>query len=390
MAAMKKLSFPFLGPRFEGQKVPEGFINDVHGWTFSRLEVEDAAKTGKLLTMDIDLAGNGSCSLSCGHCFRRTPEFRKEKRMDLAELRQHLQEAKSLGLRSVKLIGPGEPLEERGLLSFLRMLREMDITPLIFTKGHVLGNDLLSMRIHKMDVLALCAALKDLDVSILLGTTSFDQATEDGIVGRNGYHLKRQIALENLDLYGFNKFIPGQATRLAFVCTPITPANIDEMFEIYKFARKIHAQPILAPTMVAGRALDNLCQMVPSTEDLLELYVKINLLNLERGITSIEEIRSIGITAYAGAAPCNQVAVGMFLRGDGKVLRCPGDDISIQGDLREKSLTEIWENSENRRVYSGQFNNGCPPKEGRSFPARFFDMVMERLEEEVRKLGHTG
>jgi MoaA/NifB/PqqE/SkfB family radical SAM enzyme len=301
--------------------------------------------------------------------------------MDLAELTKHLREAKALGLKSVKLIGPGEPLEEKGLLDFLRMLRTMDITPLIFTKGHVLGDDARSMKLHGMDGRALSAALKDLSVSILLGTTSFDPTTEDAIVDREGYHAKRHKAIERLVEAGFNDFIPGQPTRLAFICAPVSPTNIDEAFAIYKLAREIHAQPILAPTMVAGKALDKLCEMVPDSEELLELYVKINLLNIELGITTPEEIISVGVTAYAGAAPCNQVSVGMFLRGDGKVLRCPGDDISIQGDLHEQSLKEIWDGSENRRVYVGQYNNGCPPKEGKSFPDGFFEKVMERLRE---------
>ncbi len=375
----KKLMFPEVKPVFTGLKVPAGFVNDVRGWTFGRLEVEDAAKNGKLLTMDIDMAGKGACSLRCGHCFRRTAEFKNEKRMDFAELTAHLREAKGLGLRSVKLIGPGEPLEDRGLLGFLRMLREMDITPLVFTKGHVLGDDDFSQGRHGMDGQALCAALKDLDTSILLGTTSFDPATEDAIVGRRSYHERRHMAIERICEAGFNAFTQNQPTRLAFVCTPVTPLNIDEAFAIYEFARAIHAQPILAPTMVAGRALDRLCDMIPSPEDLVELYVKINLFNIEHGITTLEEIGSVGITAYSGAAPCNQVAVGLFLRGDGKVLRCPGDDISIQGDLRERSLREIWEKSENRRIYAGQYNNGCPPKKDVSFPVGFFETVLERV-----------
>jgi MoaA/NifB/PqqE/SkfB family radical SAM enzyme len=381
MTKHKTLAFPDIKPKFKEGRVPAGFVNDIRGWTFSRLEVEDAARTGKLLTLDIDLAGKGTCSLRCGHCFRRTAAFKTEKRMDLAELMKHMREAKALGLKSVKLIGPGEPLEEKGLLDFIRSLCEMDIIPLIFTKGHILGDDSLSQGVHGMDGRALAKALKDLDVSILLGTTSFDPATEDATVGRVGYHARRHEAIKRLDEAGFNEFIPGQPTRLAFVCTPLSPANIDEAFAMYEFARTIHAQPILAPTMVAGRALGRLCEMVPDYEELLELYVKINLLTIELGITTPEEIVSVGITAYAGAAPCNQVAVGMFLRGDGKVLRCPGDDISIQGDLHEQSLTEIWAGSENRRIYAGQYNNGCPPKEGKSFPDGFFETVLGRLKD---------
>jgi hypothetical protein len=164
------------------------------------------------------------------------------------------------------------------------------------------------------------------------------------------------------------------------VSTPATPKNIGELFEQYVWARERNIQPVIAPTMISGGALNNLCSLVPDEDKMLELYLRINVWSIEHGVMTLEELREQGIAAYAGGAPCNQVAVGMFMRSDLKVLRCPGDDVSIQGDLREKSLTEIWEGSENRRVYSGQYNNGCPPKEGKSFPERFFAKVLEAVE----------
>jgi MoaA/NifB/PqqE/SkfB family radical SAM enzyme len=227
----------------------------------------------------------------------------------------------------------------------------------------------------------LCAQLKALDVSILLGTTSFDPTIESSFVGRDGYHARRDAAIRLLDEFGFNEFIPGQPTRLAFICTPITPMNVDEVFDIYVFARTHNIQPVFAPTMVAGRALGKLLGLIPDEEALLDLYVKINLWNIEHGRTTIEEIESTGVTAYAGGAPCNQVAVGMFIRGTGDVLRCPGNGASFQGNLDEKSLTEIWVKSENLNQFAGKYNCGCPAKEGISFPDNFFEKVMARLKE---------
>jgi len=377
---MKRIAFPDVPKRFKDPKVPAGFVNDVRGWSFSRKEVKEAAKAGRLLTMDVDMAGKGACSLRCGHCFRRTAEFGKEARIGLDELMGHIREAKALGLRSVKLIGPGEPLEDRGLLPFLRMLREMDIIPLIFTKGHVFGDDRLCAKLHGIDGRVLAEEVKRLGAGILLGATSFEPELEDATVGRQGYHATRNEAIIRLVEAGLNDFAPGEPTRLSFVCAPVTPRNIGEVYELYVWARERHIQPVMAPTMIAGKALGNLCGLVPDGNELVELYVRINLWAIEHGVMTLEELREQGIAAYAGAAPCNQVAVGMFLKGH-TVLRCPGDDISVQGDLREKSLTEIWEGSENRRLYSGQYNNGCPPKEGKSFPERFFEKVMKLVEE---------
>jgi hypothetical protein len=167
---MKKLIFPGVPKKFKDPQMPAGFVNDVRGWSFSRLEVEEAATGGKLLTLDINMAGRGACSRGCEHCFLRTKEFINGEHIDLAELTKQLSEAKALGLRTVKLIGPGEPLEDKGLLPFLRMLREMDIVPLIFTKGLILGNDEVCAKIHGMDGHQLAEELKRLGaVSLLSG-----------------------------------------------------------------------------------------------------------------------------------------------------------------------------------------------------------------------------
>ena len=121
---MKVLGFPKIEPKFKDRKVPAGFINNVRGWSFSKPEVEEAAKTGSLLTIDMDMAGKGVCSLRCGHCFRRTAQFHKEAKQDAVQLAAAIKEAKELGLRTVKIIGPGEPLEERTLLPFLNDLAD--------------------------------------------------------------------------------------------------------------------------------------------------------------------------------------------------------------------------------------------------------------------------
>ena len=392
---MKHIKYPLVEPIFSGM-MPEGFVNDVRGWSCTKREVADAAKEGKLLTMDIDMDGYGRCSLNCGHCFRRNKNFHKEKRMGREELFRHLSEAKKLGLKTVKLIGPGEPLEEPGLIGFLERLNEIGVTALIFTKGRVMGDDAACMEIHKredgsaMDGTELAAKLKELGVSILLGASSFDPETEDRTVGKAGYHAMRDEAILRLVEAGFNEFIPNQATRLAFICTPVTPANIDEVFGLYRWVRARHIQPIIAPTMIAGRALDNLKQLVPSRDNLLSAYTKINIWAIEHGVFTLEEFKEDGVTPYAGGAHCNQLAVGVFLRGDGKVLRCPGDDVTVLGELKEKSLTEIWKNGYNLRKYRGMYNNGCPPKEGRSFPDEFFKDVMKNVAEHFSKPGFRG
>lgn len=383
-----KLVFPERVPKkFEG-RFPKGRVNNVNGWFFREEEVKSAAEKKQMLTMDIDMSGKGVCSLKCPHCFRRSETFKQMKTSEFTDfetLLKRIDEAKKLGLRSVKLIGPGEPLEDPKLIQLLTALHERGITPVIFTKAYILGDDERCKRIHKMDGKELITLLKKLNVSLLLGATSFCEEKEDQIVGKPGFHSAREEAIVRLCEAGFNDFIPGTATRLALVFNPITPYNIDEIFDAYVWARERNIQPVSAPTMVAGNALDRLCNIVPDREQLIELYVKITVWAIEHEVYAVEDIQKHGIPAYAGGHWCNQVATGVFMRGDGKVLRCPGDDITVLGDLKEKPLAEIWLDSENLRKYSGKFNNGCPPKEGknsacaRSFPEGFFEEVKNRI-----------
>jgi MoaA/NifB/PqqE/SkfB family radical SAM enzyme len=382
--------FPNIPVLFECM-MPKGFRNDVNGWTFTEAEVAEAAKGHQLLTLDIDMGMStgkeksrrivGGCSLGCPHCFRRQQGFTTQGYMGVEELFSHLREAKKLGLRSVKLIGPGEPLEEAGLLWFLKELRSLGITPLIFTKAHVLGDDALCMKIHGMDGVQLATELEKLGVSLLVGATSFIPGAQDFDVRKQGYHAKRNLALERIVAAGFTKFKPGEATRLALVCTPVTPRNLGEIFDMYVWARQRNIQPVMAPTMIAGKALDTLSSLLNDGKALASEYAKILVWAVQHNVMTLGQLLKHGVPAYAGGAWCNQVAVGLFVRGDHKVLRCPGDDISIQGDLRVQTLEEIWLNSENVRKHAGQFNNGCPPKEGKSFPAGFFEEVLERVRE---------
>ena len=96
---------------------------------------------------------------------------------------------------------------------------------------------------------------------------------------------------------------------------------------------------------------------------------------------SIAQIREEGISAYAGAHPCNQVSVGMYLTNNGTIVRCPGDDKGTLGNIHRQSLTEIWQNYKKKSCIN--FNNGCPAKYGKSIPDYFFDKVLLRLTEKI-------
>jgi hypothetical protein len=158
-------------------------------------------------------------------------------------------------------------------------------------------------------------------------------------------------------------------------------ANSDEAFEVYRWVMERNIVPLMSATMIGGKCREDAFRssITPDVEELVEIFTKINLWAFERGALKREEVEENGIAPYAGTFYCPQLGAGLFVRADGIVLRCPGDDVSIQGDLKKQSLTEIWEGSENRNVHAGHFNPGCPPKMGKSFPNDFFEKVLEAI-----------
>jgi MoaA/NifB/PqqE/SkfB family radical SAM enzyme len=140
--------------------------------------------------------------------------------------------------------------------------------------------------------------------------------------------------------------------------------------------------------MISGRAKRHATwrKITPSSKKLIELYKKIYIYNIERNIQTLEQIEEEGIASYAGGHPCNQVALGMYLTFNGKILRCPGDEKPIFGDIRKDSLERIWKHSENYGR-AGKFNCGCPPKWGKSIPYNLFTEVMLNLRKHFKDSG---
>lgn len=364
---------------FKG-RFPKNFVNDVKGWGFSQAELND--NLGKLLTLDIDFGT--FCSLNCPHCFRRNNQvdFGEQRLMTFEDSVKLIKDAKKLGLRSVKFLGAGEPFQNKRFIEFLRFLHSVDVIPLIFTKGHVIGDDAEVAKWHEhMGITTgdqLVKEIKRLNCSILLGFNSFDTDIQDKMVGNiPGYTLKRNRALELLVKHGLNKTNP---TRIAFIATPITTKNYAELYELYSWARVRNFHCITCPTMVSGRCgnEDAWKKITPPVKDLVALYTKVYQFNLRKGIHTREQIRQEGIASYAGCRPCNQCACGMYVTLTGTVLRCPGDDITVFGSIWKDSLKNIWINSENYGR-AGMFNNGCPPKYGKSIPFNLYTDVKKKV-----------
>ncbi len=144
-----------------GIPFPTGFQNYVRGWNETDEAIKEAEENHRLLYLNMDF-GDG-CSLRCPHCFTMEGaiDARGRNQMEFNRVKESILDAKELGLRHVRILGRGEPTQwiakpgargdmrpnpDEDLIDFISFLHTHDITPLVFTRGHVLGDE---DRIHQ-------------------------------------------------------------------------------------------------------------------------------------------------------------------------------------------------------------------------------------------------
>ncbi|MFH1587540.1 MAG: radical SAM protein [Candidatus Diapherotrites archaeon] len=377
---------PEIPKKFTG-KFPKDFSNSFPNWGFfSREEIEK--NKGKLLMLDIDFGRY--CSLNCPYCFRKSSvldDFCRGVDLSYDELVSVIDDARKLGLISVKICGAGEPTQNKYFLRFVRDMTERDVGVAVFTKGQVLGSDKETKRFYSEyginSALELCKELKKYKVSVMLAFQSFNTELQDKMVGgMKGHTLTRNKALENLVKAGFNDSNP---TRLALCSNPITKENYDEFFDIYVYARERNIYPVTAVLMTSGKQIDNdfIKKTDVSAQEKIDLYTKIYSYNIDHGIQTLEQIENGGVSVLPGIHPCNQIACGLYVTSKGAVVGCPGFT-KKEGDVRKERISEIWKRSENFKR-QGTFNCLCPPKDGKIIPDGFYSKVLQNLKEKFAK-----
>lgn len=377
-----------------------GAINNVVGWGFPRNKLHSKLFDGtyKLLTLDVDFGTK--CSLHCPHCFKANfnQTETKGQMLSFEEMKDVIRQAKALGLESVKILGAGEPFESVDFLDFIRFNSSLNIHTCIFTKGHVLGNDVLTAKYNKKYGIVrstdLARELFSLKTSILLGFNSFVEDRQLAFCGIKkfsdfDYFRYRNNALELLMKTGFNACRVGEETRLALICAPYKLSNIDEVFDIYKWGKIRDIYVAICPSTVSGMGHYEQEQIRKRQGEFydksIELYVRIYVWAIENGYVAKEDFIRDGVSLYPGAHVCNQVAAGMYVIWDGKVMVCPGldgKDAIVFDDVRKKPLRDIWVNSANyqRAAMTDKFNFHCVAREKDLFnDENFYSIVYEKV-----------
>ncbi len=362
----------------------------------------------------VDLVKNYPCGLKCPGCFSEESIFGESQKLLLfEEVISVIDVAISIGLKSVKFLGPGELFQNPDLFNILDEFESRKLPISIFTKGAELGDNELAIKNYgHLGINSAKELVNKISnyscVRILLGFNSFFSNRQDSMVGSNSlstsysnlngifenrgiskYTEKRDQALVNLVEAGFNDPLKGQ--RLTLVMAPILKNQIDEVAIIFEWAARRNIPLIITPTMESGPKSLKLAHKHQNTDPnnnwLKEVYRLVYEAAFKMNITDLKELKKKGLSAYIGTEGCNQVANGLMIRLNGQVKICPGSSKSshIYGSLyNEKNileperLIEIWKNSSNYRLGPIE-NNWCPAKTS-MLPFQLQDEVFNELE----------
>jgi MoaA/NifB/PqqE/SkfB family radical SAM enzyme len=394
--------------------IPPGYRLMVHKWSYPEDRIGETVTIGgrevkKLLTLDVNIpeAGFGAkvnahvtgspearsvfvknypCPHACPGCFNNATL--ENPIMTLSEVMRVIDDAKGLGLESIKFLGPGELLANPDLWKILDFLLERDIVIGIFTKAAIMGNDALAQHYHGVSSQQVVDRLVSYpNTTFLVGGRSFDPEFENRFIPQNtrqyqtrfNYHGARNLAIERLAKAGMNSDLLKQ--RLEIACAPVTHENIESVLELYQWATERNIPVVAPPTMISGKGhkLEESASELSFENDYIELAVQVYKWTIDRGVMTLDQFSSEGAHPYIGIAPCNQLTHGLYVHYDGQVWRCPGNDTPdfvVHNDVRTSSLVDIWTSSKNYKI--NKFNNRCV-KDGFSVPHRFYREVMRRV-----------
>jgi len=200
---------------------------------------------------------NYPCPHSCPGCFNQATV--KNPIMTLDEVMNVVDQAIELGLESVKFLGPGELIANPRLFEILDMFRGRRLVMGIFTKGAILGSDVLAQKYHGCTANKLVRRLTNYDnVTFLIGGCSFDPAIENKYIPTRDpamrdsfdYHASRNRAIEMLCEAEMNSDPNKQ--RLAIVSSPVTSNTIDGSLELFIWATERNIPNYVTTSMVSG------------------------------------------------------------------------------------------------------------------------------------------
>jgi MoaA/NifB/PqqE/SkfB family radical SAM enzyme len=302
----------------------------LRGYMYGAQEAFEARDSNRLLA--IRLETNTSCNLHCRYCYAQSGED-SVKIADFDVLKRIISEAKELGVRSVVVIGGGEPTLYPKFRELIAYIDSLGIVPMLFSNTVLMTGELAGF-------------LYEHNASVMGKLDSLRPDVQDYLAGREGAFEEIKTGLEKLQKAGFSK--PSEPGKLrlgvSFVSNKL---NLEEIEEIWHFCRQNNIFPnmeILTPT---GRANNELEDKLLTPDEIKEY--KLRLLEIDRTYYGYDWLPYTPITASG----CLQHLYSLYINIEGNVRPCAPTKLDEHPLLRVKgeypynvnrmSLREIYD-----------------------------------------------
>jgi radical SAM protein with 4Fe4S-binding SPASM domain len=286
----------------------------IYGLHFTRREIRDAVRRNRLLSLDLETSR--ICNLKCTYCYANSGK-KQSNELSLKELLNVVDQAIALGVRSITVIGGGEPLMHPHIRELIGHIARRGIPQNLFTNGTLITP-------------ALARFLAARKVSVVVKFNSLRPEVQDELVGVPGAFKRIHRGIACLVDAGYAR---RPELRLGLE-TIICKDNYAEIETMWRYARDRGMHPYFEVITFQGRAKKERFN-VPK-EKLQRLFER---------LLAIDE-QSYGYTwtphPPIAALACQRHFYNLLVTSNGYVHPCSGVDINV-GNVRHQTLKEILE-----------------------------------------------
>lgn len=261
------------------------------------------------------------CNERCVHCY--IPHKLKTKEIDLKLFYKIVEEGRKLNILNVTLSG-GEPLAHKDICKFLKKCRELDLSVNILSNLTLLNDEILS-EIKKNPL-----------ISVQVSLYSINPLIHDSITNLVGSCEKTKMAIKKLISCG----IPVQ------IACPIMKQNKNAYKDVLNWGRENNISVVLDYMIFAeydhsGINIKNRlsCEEISNILDEQFTANKVYLMDIKEKADANKKLT-------LKSCVCSICKYYLCVSAEGNVFPCAGWQNYILGNLRNSSISEIWEKSE--------------------------------------------
>lgn len=314
----------------------------------------------------IQWAVSSNCNLRCKHCFFAEEQYRYDSTNDLStqQALDLIDEFEEMNVYHVSLTG-GEPLLRKDIFEIIKKLKSKNIIVYIQTNGTLI-NEEISKKLSEI-------LIPGVDI-VQISLDGFNKETHEKIRGENTYDLAIQ---------GIKNLITKNITTYSN-CT-VTSQNVKEIPDLYKMAQKLGIKNLYVTGFLScGKSQDYLISDLkerlimidkllefegPSTNIQLSVIKLYELVTQEIGLKYINEMLDVKTIDFTGCNIACQKHDKLYIIGNGNVYTCAAsvEEEFCLGNVKEKSLVEIWENRLDNLLFQEKLYNNFPCKDCKYF-----------------------